>query len=61
MDALTRGIKMVAHIVFDFGQHRLVVGAKIVVLCAQHNGLNALWGAIVFIFNGHQLSESGRK
>ena len=40
-------------VVFDFGQHVLVVVVKLVVLCGYHDGVDALCRAVVVVFYGH--------
>ena len=42
----------VEHVVLDFGEHALVVGVKLVVLCRHYDGVDALRYAILRVFNG---------
>ena len=42
----------VGHVFFDLCQHGLVVWPKVVVLRAEHDGLDAHGGAIVVVLNG---------
>ena len=37
----------------DPGEHLLVVGIKLVVLCADHDGVDTLWDTIVAVLNGY--------
>ena len=40
------------HIFLDAGQHAVVVVVKLVVLCAHHDGVDALGHVVVAVFHG---------
>ena len=49
---LDAGHEDVEHIVLDAGQHAVVVIVELVVLCAHHDGVDALGHVVVAVFHG---------